>query len=924
MKFALSAVVLLLSTLVHADKQYNFETALSLFQQQDYGSAFIHLRHVLHQEPDHLPAKLLLGDIFFQQGRFFEAIYVYEEALTEGADINLMLPSLLTSYQVSRHFNAILRLENQGGMQPQHRFRWLLSAAAVHGRDGNFDLAAEKLTTAAAIPRQDQVQLLNAKAALHLQQQNFAEVESLLAMAMDMDPKRADSWRLKGDLLRQQDDFPAATKAYQQAWQLAPDDPVIMRSLSAAFIAMAQLEEAKKLLDAMQQQGMLDPYIRFSSAFLAAMLRQDATALTSLQSLHDDLTALPSSHFDDQSEQLFLRASAGYLLGNTEQALRDFESYLQLAPKDLTALGMAADIYRRHRPRAQTLRFLEQHPASVQRSPQLLALQIQLMQQLGRNEAADQLLTQARGQYPGHEALILLESQRIARQQGAASASAFLGQMVSTASAPVLLQQTLLMLEQQDLEAANELSSELLKVEPSADNLSLLAAIRLKSGQWQDTQHLLNQLFGKQPEHFAGRLTQANLYFQQQDFEQAEALLQTMLQQQSRHLKTTTLLAATELQLGKADSAESRLNELLNRQYFRPAAELLSQHYLSQRQYEAALAIVQRALRQEFMAPDWLLLQAEIQTRLNQPNRANQTLGNLAKQPGLTADIWYQIGQRYLALNQPTEAKAVFRQLGATHPDVLLYQLELVKVLLQQDQLDTAQAYLTELSRQFEHSPDILRLQASIAQRQGTLIDAAKLLEQAITLDPNYRRAWAELYELARDDALAAQFSSLAERQLNKAADNFWLRRLYAEHAMNHADHSTAASLYQQLLEQGHYQQDPALLNNLAIAILAERPDQARVFAQQAVSITPMHPGRLTTYASTLIESQEYETALPLLRRAHSLDSGNVEVLYLTAVCLLGLERQEEAIRLLRQLSANDDHPGLADRAQKRLSALAQ
>lgn len=923
MKSLILCIAMLFATSTLASERYSYETALSLYNQQNYTTAFIHLRNVLHEQPENLPAKLLLSSVLYQQGLFYEAGYLYEEALAAGADINLVLTELLSSYQISNQQDAIIQLGQYTDMTEAHRFDWLLSVFFVHIQRQDNVAAQQALTKAAQLASAEKHLLLNAKATLALAQANLTEAANWVEASLELNADYPATWRLKGDIVQQRQSYKEALSAYQQAFNLAPADPVNMRSLSAAFIATGDIASASELMNNMQNLGLNDTYIRFAQAFITSLKQDGGPAAADLKSLHADLTALPASYFALQPDQLFVRASAGYLLGNIEQALRDFEHYLQLIPHDTEALLIAAEIYRTSRERSQTLRFLEQHQPRVLLSPQLMALQVKTVFELERLQQAEKLVTQARSQYPQYEPLLLLDAQIRARLYGVDYARQLLQQSPNADSPAILLRQALLALDMQELQLAAQYAKQLIKLEPSADNLNLLAGILLKSGQLPLAQQQLDQLFALAPQHFSGQLTQANIYFQQQHFSKAATLLTALLTTQPRHLQTSTLLAAVELAQNQTSEAEKRLNELLNSQHYKPAVVLLTEHYVSNNKYDVALAIVQRALRREFMAADLLLRQASIQMKMGDKQQAMESIRLLESLPDISNDSLHGVAKLHIAMQELTLAESSLQVLMNKAPETLLYQLDYIQVLLQRENFTSARQSIDKLKVRFPHSADVLVLDGEYhLLATNNTMQAFELFEHSVRQDMNFRRAWANLYELARQSQFRERFTTFANAQLHLNPVNSWLQRLLAEHYMNHEMYAEAKSLYLTLLAGDAFPNDAQLLNNVAMTMLTNEPEQAAEYAKKAIAITPNHTGRLTTYAKTLIANKQFELALPTLRQAYSLNSANKEVLFLTALCLLELQRKSEATALLQQLIAQSDSKIFADKAAELLSSL--
>lgn len=905
-----------------ADDRYTYEEALRLYQVHDFDTSFVYLRNILHADENNLPAKILLAQVLLQRNRFQEAIAVFQDALDQGADINLLIDDLSQCYLVVRDYQQLLALGQYPNLSQMKRFNWLLNSSFVYHQLGDPAAAAESLRRAESM-NSGHPRLITAQARLILQQQQFEEAEHLLQTALQKNPEHAEAWHLKGDSAHLQAAYPDAVAAYQKANELDADNPFILRSLSAAYIAVGDFTKAQEILLQMHNFDLDDPYLRFAQAIMDG-IKKRPVAGSNLKALHDELTTLPIDYFTQQPQQLYLRAAAGYLMGAQEQALRDFEIYLQLVPSDTDTVALVTEIYSQTRERSQTLRFLETHRATLQKSPSLLAKQILLNIELGRQQAAEALIMQARAKYPNDNDLILLDAEIRKQLHGAEHARQFLQQQDdATTSSQLLLTHALLAMDLNDFETAIELAKKLVSMAPDrAEHLNLLAGALAKAGQLDEAQRQIDQLFQLNPSYFPGQLSQANLWFMQRHYQKAYQLLNDMLVRQPRHNSSLTLLAATEIAQQQEATAEQRLIDLLNRSYFRPAADLLVELYVRQKRFNEARAIVQRGLRQQFMAKDLLLQEAEILVRQNQPAEARQTLSVISELPDLTGDIWFAIAQIQQQMGDMQAAEFGFTQAVSLLPDIAIYRLELVQTLIHNDKLDGAWQQIQQLHQDYPHDANVLRLEADLHLKRGQRSQAFQSYLASIAQDPYYQRAWASLYELARHAEFTTDFVQAANHYLMLDPDFFWLTRLLAEHFINHQQYHQAATLYTQLLEQGLYEDDSGLLNNLAYSLLEDSPEHALPYAKKAVRLASNHVLVLTTYAKVLLALDNHEQALSVLRQAYALDSSAAEVRYLTAVSLTHLQRETEAKEMLTELLQQQNSHSLQEKYRALLETI--
>ena len=86
----------------------NYEKALTAFNNNKIEEAYIHLKNVMQDEPENLSAKVLMGKVLMHKQYFGDGIAVLDEALIEGADVNLFLNELGNALLIAREFQQVI------------------------------------------------------------------------------------------------------------------------------------------------------------------------------------------------------------------------------------------------------------------------------------------------------------------------------------------------------------------------------------------------------------------------------------------------------------------------------------------------------------------------------------------------------------------------------------------------------------------------------------------------------------------------------------------------------------------------------------------------------------------------------------------------------------------------------------------------
>lgn len=914
----LGACLVLASIHAQANTLYSYEKAYQLYQQGDYNTSIIHLRNLLQQSPDDLAAQLLFGRILLLQQQFPEALSVFEGALTDGADINLISDELSYLYLLSKQLQQLEGITRYGELRNDKRFNWLLVNASLLLQVKQTETAKQRLLEAEKL-NPNSPELRNAFAEYAIATGNYSEASKTLLANLQQHPNHLQTLLLLGNLEFVQQSYARSLNYYQQGLALEPTNPLLLRGSSAAYFATGNLADALVALEKLGEMGLTDAYQRFALPLVQALINQTKIEQP-VQELLSDLSALPAEYWRDNPEQLFLRAVLYYLNNSEELALKDFEEYLKHRPADLNAIIIVAEHYSRKQPPSVTLKFLDDKKAYFQDYPPLIAQHVLTNIRLGRVATALEMLQEKRARFPDNPELASLSAELIGRKEGPATALASLEQSALKESESTLLSKALFAKDSNQGEKALGYAKQLLELKPAnLDYQNLYAGLLLAAGQLSEAEQVVASILAIQPDFFAGLITKVNLLKAQQQHQDANRLLLELLKRQPQNEILNVLKASVEFQLNEHTLAEDRLIKILNRQLYRPALMVLLQYYLNTNQADKALFQLRQALRRDFSALDLLLLEAELLINTAQQTAAVEKIHNIILRPDLPAPVLEKISQLQLQIALPEAAYKTLERAQKLSPDNSQYELELIDILLTVDPGKVA-ARLDRFKRAQGETADYFYLKAMLEEAQGEPAKAFTSYTRSVNLAPGFRRAWANLYELSRQAQFSDAFTKLTAIQLSSRAEDYWLTRLAAEHAINHQDWNTAIRLYQYLLERNQYQNDVLLHNNLANAFLFSDVAAALKHAEYASQLAKNEPLVLTTYAKALLANSQPESALAALRQAYAQRSSHTEVNLLLAESLVKLNRRPEAKPFLTMVIEQSNDAAERKKAQQLLA----
>lgn len=906
-KHAFYFICLLGSALASAGSDEDFEKAMQAFNQTDPNAAYIHLKNVLQQAPDHIPAKVLMGKVLLNKGYFNEAITEFEEALDSNADIASMLEELATAYLFAGKNQHVLAIGQQYTLAPSQRFDWHLLSAAAQLNMGDAE-EAEKHYLAASKLQSKSLRLLNSKAALRLQQRNYAEANNLITQALELDANNPQSLQLRAEWLQLNGNAVAAQPLYEKATELSPQDPLLRRALLRNYVSQQKLDLAEATVQHILQFTPEDPYALLLAAWLSAIKPDATTAANSGQQLSDILWKMSRQQIEAQPSRLYSRALLSYVDGSYEKARSDLHAYIQLAPADLNAVAILARIYMRQNDISAAIQLLEQHISNLNTMPELAQLLTTLYITTHKANKAEQLIASLRLQYPDNAEFAVLHAAVLKKLAQNTQAQQLINQFEQQHGTSILIttNQALFALENGNFDTALALANQLLEQAPqNTGYLNFKAAVLLKLQQAATAKVLLQQILQLEPGHHAAQFNLAQIALSEGQNDTAISLLEPLVKANHNYKPAPTLLALAYIRSGRQSDAEKLLQQTTAVVPYPAADDMLFDLYMQQKNYVSALAVVEKGLKRSFLDEALLWKKAQLLKLLSRTEEANYSTELLQSLVQQDADKLLRLALLQRELGNYTAAEQSLIAAQQNKPNAKLVQLELVNHYLLTEAVEPAEKWLRRLQPYAANDANIIMLTGDLALLKGDTAKAISSFKKALRLDPAFQLVWVKLYQLAKNGIDANGFSQLAQHSLDQSKDFHWLRRLLAEHFVNQQQAAAAIQQYKLLLAAGAYVDDVAVHNNLANLYLITDVATALTHAETAVKLAPKHAPALDTYGWVLSKTGKYQQALAVLRQANTLDAAEPATRFHLAYTLAQLQRNDEAKTLLQQLLAD-------------------
>lgn len=280
MNFKKSLLIASLTVAIHGCSQKSPEeyisSAIAKIEQKDFNAAIIELKNALKEEPNNAQSRILLADIYFQQGQFAFAEKEYSHALKLESNLNQVIPNLLSTYLGLFNYEDILLFEYD---EYQNLSNQTLDAIRCYQTIASIRMG--DLVTLQKVPSERENQSKYAK--LHQAYLESVDDRSLglksLQTLLEDSPKFSDALFLKGQLHSSLGEFSDAVNTWTEYKKQKPNHLITSLYLADALNQDGQLEEGYKVITQYLKNNRNNPIANQIKAFSAFELGKYEEAL---------------------------------------------------------------------------------------------------------------------------------------------------------------------------------------------------------------------------------------------------------------------------------------------------------------------------------------------------------------------------------------------------------------------------------------------------------------------------------------------------------------------------------------------------------------------------------------------------------------------------------------------------------------------
>ena len=828
-------------------------------------SAIIELKNLIQRAPTDAAARLALGRLYLDTGDVLSAEKEMRRAMALGKAAAEVMPWLGKALLLQGQFGTML---DEIAADEQQPTLMALRGHALLGLNRNREAAAVFDQILVRHPHHPAA--LIGQARIALQTADRARALALTDRALKQFPDDVDAWRLKGDLLRLQNDNPGALAAYRRALALHPALVQAHVDIASLQIQAGQFDQARVELAIARRVSPNSLMLIYTQALLDFRQGKLQAAREQLQQV---LRAAPEHLPSHLLMGVVMRG-----LGSYPQAEQHLRKFLEANPGQAYASKLLASVLMHAGDPAQALALIEPLLPQHQQDVEMLALAGELFLRLRRYEQAAAHFERASALAPQ---TTMLRTALAMSHLGLGDTGRAIAQLEEAASADQKSSRTgvLLVLTQlRSKDYAGALES-VRRLEAHQENnpmvYNLKGGVLLLQRDNAAARASFERALTADPLFLPAldNLTQLDLNEKQPD--RARQRLETALKRDPRNLDLMVALANVAITTGQTTVAQAWLERAVQSHPDDVEASLRLARFHARTAVPKALQLLEKLAATHPDNAPVLTQLARLQERSGKQDAALDNWTLLAVLQPTDIDVQLRIADLRTAAGDLDGAyKALGKVLGLA-PAHGTAQVAQVRLLIRQQAWQ--QATQVVRSQQKARPVDALpyRLEADILLARKQLLAAVGLYQKAYDMQPGAPML-IPLYSALVQAGQPDQARQRMQQWLAAHDDDRTTRLYYANSLLAERDFAASTAQFEQLLRLAPG--NIVVLNNLAWLYQQQKDRRALAIAEQAYGIAPNNPVVLDTLGWILAEQGQRKRAEGLLKRAVHLAPDNADI----------------------------------------------
>ncbi|HVP86288.1 MAG TPA: XrtA/PEP-CTERM system TPR-repeat protein PrsT [Rhizomicrobium sp.] len=869
------------------------EQAQASLRKGDVKTAIIYLKNAVTMAPKNGQVRAELGYLLLRTGDAISAERELRQARADGADDQVVLPSLFQAMLNRGKERDLLEqfAEPAAGDNSVRAADILRARAIALQKVGEIEKANQSMDRSLSI-RRDPPSLLT-RATLAQQQGDLATATKVTDDALKMAPTDAGALMMKISLLQAQGQDQKALGYADQLVKYYPDSAAPKVARIGVYLKLKQDDKAKADINSIlaKQPGL--PIGVYYKAIVTARAKDMKAAWKLVQSL-------PPEFVRSQPAIGIAVAQIALDTDNKEVAHSVLSSVVAQYPQDAEARLRLGALRLQMKSPQQALDVLD--PLKNSKDPRAMALLGQAYARMRKYSEATQYFEKASQAGLSNDVLktqLALTELKSGQSEKAISQLTDLSQQhpESAETAGPLIAA---LLQNRRFDDAMKVATRLSNASPK-NPLPVLyrGQIAMYQGDLAKAAWLFDSALKLDPKFVPARYYRAQALAAQGDVAGARDELNIVVKQDPKNSLAYIKLAQLAIQEGKLDDVPQLLGKAAAAAPKDPSPKtVLGAYYLSRKQYREADAAVTAALK---IAPDndeAIALQGQIQFARGNKDQASATFRRLVTRLPQSAGAQLLLGNALAGTKDQDGAISAFSRAIELDPTSMQSRNTLIDYAVQVGDSDRALGAAHDYAAAYPGpAADVLVADTLVKLKRAD--EAKNLLAKSYAAKPSQSVMLAyERISVATGDVAKAR--SLLSDWIRKNPNDVDALREYGSLLLTSGDKAGALKQFEAVLKLRPY--DVIALNNVGWLIQKSDPKRAITLVSQAAKIQPQSAAILDTLGWLKWQNNAKDDALSLLQRAHSLSAGDPDIAYHLAVALDGSGKRNEAKALLAQI----------------------
>lgn len=888
-----------------------YEDAVIRLNDDDTQGAIIQLKNVLKNDPDMLPARVLLGKSYLQDGQPVNAEFELLNANRLGADRALTLPSLAQAYFLQFKYQSLIKHIDIKGLPADVQSELLVYIGQAQLKLGHIEKAADSF--ALAEQKNRTASAVSGAALVLMHQGKLEAAKNMLVEAEQLDANKASVWNVRASISHLQGNLKKALEEYGKVLELDKKDLDARLARIGIFLDLDNRAAAAKDIDYIREEYKYEPRSIYLKSVLLLREGNKKQALEELQEAANIISEIAPAVLNNNRALLMLAGMVFYDLKQYEQAITYLDLFVKKYPEQLGARKILGSIYLEQREYEKSLIVLQPAYAFAPSDPRLLALLGNAYMHSGQSDLAVELLEKA-AVFSYEQADIRTDlalgylsagDQKLALDE---LLSIYEKDKTQTATGMVL---TLVYYKLGQLDKALKLAEELIVREP--DNvvfLNWVGSIAAANRQFEQARQYFERAVELDSNFIVAQINLGKLLLAQDRPEDARAHYLSILEQHPDHIATLIELARVDEYQGNFQKAIQTIKKTLrlNREQINTRSYLV-QLYTRSGQTDEAFYMAEEV--RDLTPEDMNALLTVVSTALaaGKVDDAKLSFKHMKDLALTDGDSFFRIARAELQAGFLKDAIKTMSLSLHYQPDYLPAKIILAESLLQDGQTKYANDLAIEIKSANPELAASFRLMGDVLMQLKRPKEAVKEYQQALNREAvtknllNLYQAMAQSNEIKKGSEMIAEW-------LKTHPDDRQSRYILAGANFQLGELESAQKNLQIILKV--LPQQPVLLNNLANLYALTKDPRAIETARKAIELAPEDPAINDTLGWLLVQQGDADQGLRYLREAHFRKGDDLEIRYHIAVALYKLGRNKESLNELSQiLSLKQDFKGI-------------